>query len=379
MKAKGLAVFCIAMLVACTSAFAGTATFSGSDGDVDAPLVGLGVTYQPCLIQIAPDGFGDLSGVTGVFPNMGLDPTTLTVELAMNSATAATDYAGVQIDLFDAVNPVSKGSLLATIDANSVDLYYTPPIGTQEVLITAVASGVKTLVVDVTATTLELSYDTGTGLQSAGSIDLANFGSDNVDAIVGGSEFRSVFTLVTNVNGPAWFFNQIEWTGAAIADLNASGTPCDAVIVPDVVGVAQSVAESAIVGAGLVVGTVTTVISADVAAGDVISQDPAGGAAASPGSAVDLVVSAGATGTDSDGDHLPDEWENQYFGNLDQVAFDDPDNDGNHNLAEFKDGTDPTDPFSALPASSFVTLLVLTLACGAIGVVTVRRHAGRSA
>jgi len=379
MKAKGLAVFCIAMLVACTGAFAGTATFSGSDGDVDAPLVGLGVTYQACLIRIAPDGFGDLSGVVGTYPNMGLNPTTVTVDLAANSAVAATDYAGVQIDLFDAVNPVSKGNLLATVDANSVDLYYTPAIGAQEVLITAAAAGVQTLVVDVTATTLDLSYDTGAGLQAAGSIDLADFGSNNVDAIAAGAEFRSVFSIVTNVSGPAWYFNQVTWTGDAIADLNAGGTPCDAVIVPDVVGVAQAVAESAIVGANLTVGTVVTVISADVPVGDVVSQSPAGGTAASPGSAVNLVVSAGATGTDSDGDHLPDEWENQYFGNLDQLAYDDPDNDNNHNLEEFKDGTDPTDPFSALPISSTAVLVALALACAGFGAMAVRRRAGEKA
>jgi beta-lactam-binding protein with PASTA domain len=63
--------------------------------------------------------------------------------------------------------------------------------------------------------------------------------------------------------------------------------------VPNVVGLTQANAEAAIVAAGLVVGTVTTAYDALVLAGNVISQNPAGGGSAQPGTAVDLVVSLG--------------------------------------------------------------------------------------
>jgi beta-lactam-binding protein with PASTA domain len=63
--------------------------------------------------------------------------------------------------------------------------------------------------------------------------------------------------------------------------------------VPDVVGMSQAAAEAAIVAAGFTVGTVTTEYSGSVPVDDVISQDPAGGTSASPGSSVDLVVSLG--------------------------------------------------------------------------------------
>ena len=63
--------------------------------------------------------------------------------------------------------------------------------------------------------------------------------------------------------------------------------------VPNVVGLTQAAATTAITGAGLVVGTVTTPASGTVAAGNVISESPAAGTSVSAGSAVNLVVSSG--------------------------------------------------------------------------------------
>jgi len=63
------------------------------------------------------------------------------------------------------------------------------------------------------------------------------------------------------------------------------------VTVPQVAGLAQAAAESAITGVGLTVGTVTNAYSDTVAAGSVISSNPAGGTTVAVGSAVDLVVS----------------------------------------------------------------------------------------
>lgn len=66
------------------------------------------------------------------------------------------------------------------------------------------------------------------------------------------------------------------------------------VTVPNVVGMAQATAESAITSAGLNVGSVTTAASASVPAGDVISQSPAGGSGIPHGSSVNFVVSSGS-------------------------------------------------------------------------------------
>jgi beta-lactam-binding protein with PASTA domain len=65
--------------------------------------------------------------------------------------------------------------------------------------------------------------------------------------------------------------------------------------VPAVVGQPLAAAQAAIVGAGLVVGTISEQASDTVAAGVVISQTPAAGAQVSAGSAVNLIVSTGGT------------------------------------------------------------------------------------
>ena len=52
----------------------------------------------------------------------------------------------------------------------------------------------------------------------------------------------------------------------------------------------------------------------------------------------EITVNAGA---DTDGDGLPDSWEINNFGNLDQGAYDDPDDDGWYNITEFVRGWDP--------------------------------------
>lgn len=79
--------------------------------------------------------------------------------------------------------------------------------------------------------------------------------------------------------------------GSAV-DLVISTGPA-LVAVPDVVGLTQTSASSAISDAGLVVGTVTLACSRTVVAGIVISESPVAGTLVAEGSAVDLVVSRG--------------------------------------------------------------------------------------
>jgi probable HAF family extracellular repeat protein len=66
-------------------------------------------------------------------------------------------------------------------------------------------------------------------------------------------------------------------------------------IVPNVVGQAAGTADNVIIGAGLVVGTTTGVVSSTVTAGTIISETPVAGTSVLPGSSVNLTVSVGSS------------------------------------------------------------------------------------
>jgi beta-lactam-binding protein with PASTA domain len=80
-------------------------------------------------------------------------------------------------------------------------------------------------------------------------------------------------------------------TGSAVSLVVSSGVP--KIATPNVAGLTQAAATTAITNAGLAVGAVTTVSSTTVASGSVISQDPSADAQVNTGSAVALVVSSG--------------------------------------------------------------------------------------
>lgn len=82
-------------------------------------------------------------------------------------------------------------------------------------------------------------------------------------------------------------------TSKASPFLTALAQPVYMATVPNVVGLTQSSATSAIISAGLILGTVTTAPSSTIAAGLVISETPSAGTSVSVGSAVSLVVSTG--------------------------------------------------------------------------------------
>jgi hypothetical protein len=56
-----------------------------------------------------------------------------------------------------------------------------------------------------------------------------------------------------------------------------------------------------------------------------------------------------AAAVDSDGDHLPDDWEQMYFGDLAAKPGEDADHDGRDNFTEFAFGTYPKNPSSSAP------------------------------
>src|SRR5262249_60740482 len=81
------------------------------------------------------------------------------------------------------------------------------------------------------------------------------------------------------------------WDCPAVVMLIARGPA--KVAVPNVEGLTQDAATTAITGAKLKVGTVTQQASNTVASGNVINQDPESGSSVAEGSPVKLVISSG--------------------------------------------------------------------------------------
>jgi sugar lactone lactonase YvrE len=82
------------------------------------------------------------------------------------------------------------------------------------------------------------------------------------------------------------------------------------VIVPNVVGMAQAAATTAVAGAGLALGSVSSEYSSGEPAGSVIGENPAAGTQVAPGSAVKLLISIGEAPPPTPN---PLTFENNYF------------------------------------------------------------------
>jgi hypothetical protein len=98
--------------------------------------------------------------------------------------------------------------------------------------------------------------------------------------------------------GVLWFLSCAD--SYALTGCPLLNEPVNGGTVPDVAGMPRVEAAAALADAGYTVGVVTEEESATITAGSVISQDPAAGTEAEPGTAVDLVVAA-APDDDDDG------------------------------------------------------------------------------
>ena len=134
------------------------------------------------------------------------------------------------------------------------------------------------------------------------------FHDDYTGAPSDGSAWVSPSATARVVRGGSWYYGaqdcrsanryyedpsgRYDIIGFRLVSVQGDDEPFQ-VTVPNVVGMTQITAHSAIFGAGLLVGTVTQQHHATIPAGQVISQNPASGASVASGSTVALVVSLG--------------------------------------------------------------------------------------
>jgi hypothetical protein len=266
--------------------------------------------------------FGDsLAAVAGLnLTPADTEPPTL--------AGITDDRAGEAVPQFTPVTYTVSFSEM--MDAATVSAASFANAGSAEVTIGTVAQTLPGIfsvqVTPATTGTLQLSIPAGALLtDSAGNpLDTAAAFTDDttltvttalvdVPFVIGmtetaaGSEITGSGLVVGNIdfqynaNIPAGeVFGQVPAGGTSLtlgSDVNLTvslGAP-NTVSVPDLVGLTQAAAESAILSSNLVAGSITTQASDTVPAGTVISQNPQGGTDVNPGTAVDFLVSLGDT------------------------------------------------------------------------------------
>lgn len=168
----------------------------------------------------------------------------------------------------------------SNIHPNELGSYHLGTIGGQDVAVSArIIDGFLAYVTDVTDETQAAAV---TALEADGFV-VGTISNANSPTIASGNVISTT---------PA--ADEIVDDGTTVAMLVSNGPAT--VSVPDVVDQVQATAESNIVAANLVVGTVTSQSHPTIVSGNVISQNPASGSTVAEQSSVDLVVSTG-TGT----------------------------------------------------------------------------------
>ncbi len=179
----------------------------------------------------------------------------------------------------------------------------TQPTGQTCSVANGTSTGVTANVTNVNITCATLTFTIGgtvTGLAAGQQVTLLNNGSDAKVVVANGVY---AFTTPVPFNGSYAVTVGTQPVGQNCSVSSGSGSGVVAPItnvavncltaVPNVVGLTQAAANTAITGAGLIVGTLTTTPSGTVPAGSVISESPVAGTLVNPGSAVSLVVSTG--------------------------------------------------------------------------------------
>ena len=245
------------------------------------------------------DDLGSTPAAPLTFPRAALMANDIGTTLVVTSVDAVTSNGGH----ITGTDPLTYSPPIPFLGADSFSYEITDAAG-------QTAIGIVRVLVTADTVPPLVSITAPVGITVSGSVTVKASASDNV-----GVTSVTFFDAGTQIGVPAVaapfqaFWNTTlvgngNHTLTAIAtdaagnlaasapvavDVNNAST----VTVPSVVGLTQTAAQSAITGATLAVGAVTTGNSATVASGLVISQSPTAGSTVAPNSAVTFIVSVG--------------------------------------------------------------------------------------
>ncbi len=220
-------------------------------------------------------------GASGTMPftvsqPAGASPVTVPNEVGQTQATATSAITGLGLT----VGTVTMASS-STVASGKV-IAESPSAGTQVASGSAVSLVVSTGLAQVKVPNVvgDTQNDASIGLIGVG-LTVGTITMTSSGTVASGDVISQVPSAGTTVS-----------SGSSVNLSVSTGPP--PVLVPNVVGDTQAAATTAITGAGLTVGTVTTQSSTTVPSGEVISESPAAGTSVASGSAVNLVVSSGS-------------------------------------------------------------------------------------
>jgi beta-lactam-binding protein with PASTA domain len=245
------------------------------------------------------DDLGSTPAAAVTFSRATLASNDIGTSLVVTSVDAVTSNGGH----ITGTDPVTYTPPIPFLGTDTFSYEITDAAGQTAIGVVSITSGFDTIPPNISITA-------PTGGAVSGSVLVTASASDNVgvtsvsffdaDSQIGPTLVAAPFQTVWNTTLVGDGTHALSAIAFDVAGNVASTAPvfvtvdnANATTVPNVVGLTQAAAQTAITGASLVVGTVTTSNSATVAAGLVISQTPAGGSGSTRGSAVALSVSLG--------------------------------------------------------------------------------------
>jgi beta-lactam-binding protein with PASTA domain len=284
MKSRTRFVLVIAMVGALLSSIVGVA--GAQEAELSYLAAVNGASTGPVTVAAGSEEIA--SGLAYGAGGMGRTLPAGTYDVAFTGGTVDSAATGVNAATGSAQTVVSGyGADPDTAAVYPIDI--TPiQAGEAKVTVWNATTATVTVTIDGTATPIDPGTGLDTMIVTADATTTIDIDGVSIDIASPADSYTDVFAVNDGAT-PAIAASVVDSMTALIESLAPGG---DEVAVPDVVGMPEADAVSAITGVGLVAGA-SEAADETVPAGSVISQDPVAGSTVAVGSTVSIVVSTG--------------------------------------------------------------------------------------